>query len=113
MSLNLGVWLGDWSEWSIGACNLSRYNESEILFRGDDQYPPRTTRPGVLQPSGEEIHNLDGSAGYVAQRCNLVQFWFNIAVKYTSFYFVYINGLPIPWTLSTFMHAFCPSPLDE
>lgn len=26
----------------------------------------------------------------------------------TSYYFLYINGLPIPWTLSTFMHAYFP-----
>ena len=104
MELNLGVKLGSMSEWVVPDCNISLYNESAILFRGDIQYPPRTTAPGMKQLSGEEI----GLGGYVAMRCNDVQLWFNICVKYTSYYFLYINGLPIPWTLATFYHVFYP-----
>jgi len=104
ISLNLNVPLGEWSEDSVAACNLSLYNESEILFEGSVQYPPRTTRPGMKQVSGEQV----GKGGYVAMRCTLVQLWFNIAIKYTTYYFIYINGLPIPWTLSTFLHVFYP-----
>ena len=64
-ALNLGVEYGDWSEGSgrvagQPACNLSLYNESEILFRGSAAYPPRTSRPGVRQHSGEQVGPPDG-----------------------------------------------------
>jgi hypothetical protein len=84
MNLNLGVDLGSWSEDSNPACNVSGYNASEILFEGNAQYPPRTVYRGVTQLTGEEV----GNGGYVAHWCNQVQWWFNIAIKYTSYYFL-------------------------
>ena len=104
LHLNLGVDLGRWSASSHAPCDVSAYNASEVLFAGSRQYPPRTTRPGVTQLTGEQV----GEGGYVAHWCSPAQWWFNVTIKYTSYYFLYINALPIPWTLSTVVHAFCP-----
>lgn len=84
-ALNFGADYGDFSADVEPACNLSLYNQSEVLFRGSASYPPRTTRPGVTGRRGEEI----GMGGYVALHCTLTQRWFNVCIKYFSFYFTY------------------------
>ena len=84
LNLNLGVQLGTWSEETNAACNISHYSQEEILFDGSVQYPPRTIYPGVKQLTGEQV----GEGGYVAHWCTPVQWWFNITVKYTSYYFL-------------------------
>jgi len=108
LALNLGVKYGGFSEDDNPRCNLSLYNTTEnpsiILFPGDLQYPPRTNLTGVKGRLGEEI----GMGGYVAYHCTQTQRWFNICIKYFTFYFTYINCLPLPWTLSVFMHAWFP-----
>lgn len=96
-----GAWLGSLSEIIDPACNVSQYNQSLVLSAGNTAYPPRVNLPGML---------MVGEGHYVAHVCTRAQWWFNACVKYIASYFAFINILPLPWTLSIFMHTFYPHP---
>ena len=96
--INFGTDMGSMTEIIDARCNLSQYNESFILAEGDSVLPPR-----VLG-----LQNYTARDNYVAQYCSNAQRWFNLSIKYLSFYFGFVNGLPIPWTFSIWMHAYHP-----
>ena len=98
--LNLGVPVGNLGTATVEACNISQYNESWILSPGDAVLPPRVAH---IQ------HPIDvGEGDFVAHHCTPAQYWVNICFKTLSFYFGYVNFLPIPWTLSICVHAYNP-----
>ena len=99
--LNFGIKMGAMSEDVDGRCKLSQYDQSLILFEGDPQYPPRIK-------GAEGDASRIGMGDYVAYYCTPAQFWFNVCCKYLSFYFGYINLLPVPWTISIFANAYFP-----
>ena len=103
LPLNFGVKMGVMSEDVDDRCDLSRYNESDILFEGDAQYPPR------IKGFHSEASDI-GQGDYVAFYCTPAQWWFNVCCKYLSFYFGYVNLLPVPWTISIFANAWFPRP---
>ena len=103
LPLNFGVKMGAMSEDVDDRCDLSRYNESDILFEGDAQYPPRIK--GFVSEASDT-----GQGDYVAFYCTPAQWWFNVCCKYLSFYFGYVNLLPVPWTISIFANAWFPRP---
>ena len=103
----MGVGMGSMTELIEQACNLSQYNQSapagtygHIEFRGSSQYPPRVRGVGTITEFGNDY--------YVARACTRAQVWFNVCIKYFTFYFGYINLLQLPWTLSIFANTRCP-----
>jgi len=99
--LNFGVYVDYWSDPINPVCNLSRYNASLILFKGSSVLPPRVDLPGMIMIGWSEQH-------WVAHWCTPAQWWFNICVKYFSFYFGLVNALPLPWTISIVANNFYP-----
>jgi hypothetical protein len=111
VGVSFGVDLGSYSEVVDAACNISQYNQSLVLFAGDTQYPPRVLPDTEGFPSTITRYGLD--VHWVAHYCTPAQWWFNICVKYFSFYFTFVNALPLPWTISTFIQAFWPAGLSK
>jgi len=103
--LNMGVALGALSEITEDACDETRYNASWILAPGTDSMPPRIDHPSVPTLTGWTVQGFEGGK-YVAYYCTPAQWWFNICCKYLSFYFGYVNMLPVPWTLSILIHSY-------
>lgn len=99
--ISFDVEAGRWTEITNEKCNLSQYNASLILFEGDSQYPPRVDMPGMIMRYGLVKY-------WVAHWCTPAQWWFNVCVKYFSFYFGFVNALPLPWTLSVFLQVYHP-----
>jgi len=83
-------------------CNISQYNQSLILDGGSSALPPRVEMDGMITTYG------GAQSHWVAHWCTPAQRWFNRCVKYFSFYFGFVNALPLPWTVSIFMHAYYP-----
>jgi len=100
--LNFGVQVDYWSEYTNPACNISQYNQSLVLFEGSSMLPPRLDMPGMI------MIGLEGEQNWVAHWCTPAQRWFNICVKYFSFYFGIVNALPLPWTISIFANNYFP-----
>jgi hypothetical protein len=93
-----------WSSTTNPRCNLSLYNASLILFAGDPQFPPRVDVPEAITHYGIDTH-------WIAHSCTPAQYWFNVCIKYFSFYFTFVNALPLPWTFSIFFNAYSPRSL--
>ena len=101
--INFGVGMGSMTEIENSKCNISLYNESLILAQGTSGLPPRVDMPGMVTEYG-----LPGMKHWVAHWCTPAQWWFNVCVKYFSFYFCFVNALPLPWTISIWMHVHYP-----
>ena len=99
--VNWGFDMGALSEVTNPRCNLSQYNASDILFEGDSQYPPRVRTAGAITSYGIDKHWVD-------DWCTPAHRVFNMLIKFFSFYFCFVNGLPLPWTMSIWMDAHFP-----
>ena len=106
--LNFGVALGGLERTTVDACNESLYNASWIVTAGTTTFPPRVDHPSV--PTLTKWTTTGTGGKYVAYYCTPVQWWFNVLVKYLSFYFGYVNLLPVPWTFAILVHAFFNRP---
>ena len=108
------VWLNEWDtgyHWRehirVDACREEQYNQSWIVEHGTAALPPRVDHPSVPTMQGWTTQGLVGGK-YVATHCTHEQLWFEICIKYLSYFFGYINLLPVPWTFSTLANAFRP-----
>lgn len=108
------VWLNEWDtgyHWRehirVDACREEQYNQSWIVEHGTASLPPRVDHPSVPTMWGWTTQGLVGGK-YVATHCTHEQLWFEICIKYLSYYFGYINLLPVPWTFSTMANSFFP-----
>ena len=101
-ALMFKVPMGAWTENVVDACNVSQYNQSLVIFAGDSTHPPRVKGVGEINEFGDK--------DYVAYYCTNAQFWFNLCVKYFTYFFTYVNILPVPWVFAILVDGMCPRP---
>ena len=65
----------------------------------------RAQHGNATELPASEVPRINGT--YVAEDCNLNQWWFNTCVKAFVSLFSYVNFLPIPWRLTILGQVFC------